>query len=122
MPEIRLNVSLTVEKDSFKRTLGDQVQLTQDALGESTGIMPVPTTPGGTVLPVGGVTTSGVIYLKNLDDTNYVQLGTQVSGTFYPVLRLKPGDIAVWRLDPTATLRLLANTAACNVAYSLFQD
>ncbi len=120
--EIVLSIALTVAKSGFKHSLNDQLQATQNALGESSGIMVVPTTPGGTVLPVGNVSTSGVIYLKNLDTTNYVQCGIQVSGTFYPLPRLNPGDIAVWRLDPTATLRLMANTASCNVAYSLFQD
>lgn len=51
--------------------------------------------------------------MRNLDDVNYVQWGfsTGVYGG-----RMGPGEPAgPFKLDPGATLYMLANTAACKV-------
>ena len=103
-------------------SLTQQLSLTQNAPGESAGVMSVPTTAGGTVLPVGSVTTSGFVTLTNLDANNYVQYGPTSAGAIVVCGKLKPGETAVFRLDPSATLRLLANAAAVNVQFKLFQD
>jgi hypothetical protein len=106
----------------FQRQLSATLQITQNAVGESAGVLSVATSAGGTALPVGGVTTSGVCVLTNLDKTNFVKAGVKVSGTFYPFARLKPGETCIARIDPGATVYLVADTAAANVAYDLLQD
>lgn len=64
-------------------------------------------------------TTAPLVFLLNLDSTNYVQFGLTTSYTG----RLVAGDPpAFFRLDAGASLRLKANTAACEVrivAYDL---
>lgn len=61
--------------------------------------------------------TLGWIKLKNLDATNYIQLGIVVSAAFQPVARLVPGGIAgPFRAD--ATLYVKANTASCKMRVS----
>lgn len=56
---------------------------------------------------------AGYVYLKNLDATNYVDVG--FATTVYP-LRLKAGQVALFPITPAqASLFLLANTAACRV-------
>lgn len=65
--------------------------------------------------PLGDVATPGMSYFRNHDGTNFVQLGIVVSGTFYPVIRLKPDEDARFRIDPTATLYGKSDTAACEV-------
>lgn len=56
---------------------------------------------------------AGYVYAKNLDATNYVDLG--FATTVYP-LRLKAGQVAIFPITPaTSALYLLANTAACRV-------
>lgn len=56
---------------------------------------------------------AGYVYLKNLDGTNYVDVG--FATTVYP-LRLKAGQVALFPITPAqASLFLLANTAACRV-------
>ena len=128
--EISLQFTLNVQNPSsplagttpFSDKASDNLSLTQATLGESAGVMSVPTTAGGTVLPVGGVSTNGYAFFKNLDATNYVQIGIKVTGTFYAVLKLKPNESGVIRIDPSAALYCLANTAAVNLQYKLFQD
>lgn len=71
---------------------------------------------------VGDLVSPGWVWLKNLDETNYVQFGVDVSSTFYPLGKLKPGESAVWRLEPSATLYLRADTAACACQIIVLDD
>ncbi len=81
----------------------------------------VPTTAGGVVLPLAGVTVpGGMLFIVNLDPTNYVMLLTAVSGTEF--MRLLPGDPPFWfRLAPGLTAPAVqAHTGACNIRYKIF--
>jgi hypothetical protein len=79
-------------------------------------IQSVPTTAGGTAMPMGSVTTPGWALFKNLDVTNYVELLSAVSGTTFA--RLKAGEVALLRLPPGMTApAALANTAAVLLQY-----
>lgn len=59
----------------------------------------------------------GLVILVNLDDTNYVDFGMSDAGTLKTLGRLYPGDRvpAMFMLGPGQTLRMQANTGACNV-------
>ena len=48
----------------------------------------------GDQLDMGGITVPGVAAFANLDLTNYVEIGIQVSGTFYPFIKLLAGQQA----------------------------
>lgn len=58
------------------------------------------------------------LFIRNLDATNYVQLGfaTGVYG-----IRLRAGDFMLIPLEPGTTIYALANTAACNVQYLVYE-
>ena len=60
--------------------------------------------------------TGGCGWFKNTMSTNtgnYVDVGVQVAGTFYPVARLRPGEATTFR---AATLALYARAASGNVS------
>jgi len=67
----------------------------------------------------GDLTTEGWCYIRNLDATNYVQVG--FSTTVYGI-RLEAGEMALFRCEPSLTLYLKANTAACDVRVVVFED
>jgi hypothetical protein len=85
----------------------------------TSSVFTVPTTAGGTAIPLGGVATpGGYLFVKNNDATNYVQLLTAVSGTAF--CRLNPGEPAVFRLDAGLTApAALAHTGACEIQFLL---
>ena len=58
------------------------------------------------------------LYIRNLDTTNYVQLGfaTGVYG-----IRLRAGDFMLIPLEPGTSIFALANTAACQVQYAVYE-
>jgi hypothetical protein len=71
-------------------------------------------------LDIGDISTVGFIFAKNLDSTNYVQIG-YTSGTYFG--RLKPGEACGIRLDASVTaVHAKANTGAIKLEYLLFPD
>lgn len=92
-------------------------QFDQAAAGAAGGVQNIGTTEES--LSAGDLTTKGWLFIRNLDATNYVQLGfsTGVYGC-----RLEAGEPATFRTEPAATIYLKANTAACNVQYLWLED
>lgn len=60
--------------------------------------------------------TAGYAWFRNLDATNYVEIGVDAAGTFHPLLRLKAGQVAVAPLTTTAVYAK-ANTASVKLEY-----
>ena len=90
----------------------------QTAVGCAEGVQEIGTTEES--LSTGDLTTYGWLYMRNLDDTNYVQWGfsTGVYGG-----RMEAGETAgPFRTEPAATMYLKANTAACDVQYRWLED
>jgi len=92
--------------------------INQSAVGGPTpGAIVVGTTEESTAFPE--LTTEGWLFMQNLDATNYVQWGfsTGVYGG-----RLRPGETAMFRMEPSLTLFLRANTASCRCLVYGFED
>jgi hypothetical protein len=121
--EITVQASLQVSK-TYLAERKQPGQLTVDMAGTrySANVQSVPTTAGGTALSIGSnVGTAGWAFFRNTDANNYVQVGVQVSGTFYPLLTLKAGEYCVVRLA-TDTVYALANTAAVDLEFFVLED
>lgn len=63
--------------------------------------------------------TNGYCFLYNADATNYVEWGV-ATGVYSG--KLKPGEVALFRLNTGKTLYLKANTSACDVRICLYAD
>jgi len=59
-----------------------------------------------------GLTTLGIGYFRNRSATNFVQIGVEVDATFYPMVRLNPGEAWMFRFAQGITPYAQANTAA----------
>lgn len=117
--EITINAKLAVSNGNsvFSRTITGQ-QFDQTAAGGPTpGYLTIGTTEESEAFSE--LSTEGWVLMENLDATNYVEWGfaTGVYGG-----RMEPGEPALFRLNPTATLYLKANTAACKVAIYALED
>jgi len=73
-------------------------------------------------LAVTDLTTIGWAYLRNRDATNYVSIGVDAGGTFYPVIKLKAGEACVVRFDSAATIYAKADTAAVILERLIIDD
>jgi hypothetical protein len=84
------------------------------------GSMAVPTTSGGTVIPVANLSNLGWAMFKNNDPTNYISLLSAVSGTEF--CRLMPGEVALFRFDPGITApAAIAHTAIALLQYLILE-
>ena len=63
------------------------------------------------LVTLGAVTPLGYAYLHNTDNTNYVSIYSDPSGSS-ELARLYPGDVALLPLGPSATLYAKADTRA----------
>ena len=117
--EITITVRLGCINGSYNPGTISSAGLTFDqaASGASEGIQSIGTAEE--TLAVGDMTTYGWLYIRNLDATNYVQLGfsTGVYGC-----RLEATEPALFRTEPGATIYLKANTAACKVQFRWLED
>lgn len=82
-------------------------------------VMSVPTTAGGTAIPLGSIVTPGWFAAINLDPTNYVTVLSAVAGT--ALVKLKAGEPCLFRFS-TAVPAMLANTAPCRVQFLLLDN
>jgi len=75
-------------------------------------------------IDIGDVGTEGWCYFRNLDDTNFVEIGVDVAAAFKPMIRLEPGEFTVFRASPVAgaTLYAQADTAAVQLEYHISED
>jgi hypothetical protein len=71
-------------------------------------------------LVMGDVTTAGYAFFRNMDATNYVEVGLDVAAAFQPLVRLNAGETAVFRLTTNAPFARF-NTLAGNLEYTILQ-
>ncbi len=101
------NGNLTIPK------LGGQTQSIDQSIAGGGGPGFVKVATAGENLVIGDVTTPGVAYFKNVDPTNYIEVGLLNSAVFYPFIKLLPGEEYSVRLAAlgSSTLHAKANTA-----------
>jgi hypothetical protein len=84
------------------------------------GTMSVPTTPGGTLIPVGILASLGWAAFVNNDPTNGVDILTGLSGLDF--IHLEPGAPTVFKFGAGITApALVANGAPCDVEYLILE-
>lgn len=72
-------------------------------------------------MPIGDIGTEGLLFLHNLDDTNFVTYGPK-SGTMVAMGIIKAGEVVALRMDPAATITWQADTAAVKIKMLLLED
>ena len=120
--EISIATTMVVRKGylDWTRQRSRSYSLVSSAPAKAGGIISVGTTHEA--LPMADVASAGWARLENVDATNYIEVGVVVSGTFYPLLKLKAGECYPVRFSPSATIYVKANTADALLDYDLFDD
>ena len=121
--EIQLSAQLRISKGFLTDAISANATIDCNTASPSKagGCPLIPTTAAGTALSLGSLTTPGMSFFKNLDPTNYVEMGIQTGGTFYPLVKIKPGEFAPFRLSTLAPYAR-AHTAACLLEYEIYDD
>jgi hypothetical protein len=119
--EITVGGSLSLTNGNLDRqiTIPDLSPDQASAIAMS-NVQSIPTTAAGTAIDVADVANQGWALLKNNDATNYIELGIQTGGVFFPFAKLLPSEWCLTRLAVT-TAFARANTGACELDYSLLE-
>lgn len=121
MADISMTSTFGVTKGTLKRSYSrnDTVDFVASAPSVAAGCPSIGTTHEALVLQ--DVASLGWARFENLDTTNYVEVGIVVSSTFYPVLKLLPGEYTFTRLSSGIAPYAKANAAAVQLDYEIFQ-
>jgi len=117
--EITITTGLVATSGNFlvqHSTLTKQATLTTARRSLNTQL--ISTSSTALVIASGVAAAGGWAWFRNLDTTNYVEVGVQVSGTFYPLVRLNAGEAAVFRLG-VITPYAYANTGSVYLEHDI---
>lgn len=127
--EITISTQLVVNNVNLQYQASQTMRANQSvANGPSPGALKV--TTGGVTVSLAQLTLGGIVQIINLDPTNYVSWGLLDGGNFRPIGELLPGEFATFRLSRSVltanaaadVIRLVANTATCNVQFNCFDS
>jgi hypothetical protein len=118
--EISVNLSVRCANGKYQNQFNAAPTVSQTAVGASSGVASVTTT--ASPLPLGSVTTPGLLTLYNLDTTNAVDYGPDNAGTMLVFGTIKPGEVAHLRLKPGTTMKWVAAAGTVLVQYWLLQS
>lgn len=112
--EIKVNLSATMTNGTFKDTFRPAT-VNYDmsaATGGNPGTVAIGTTEENVSF---GDVTPGLVFMQNLDGTNFVEFGKDDASTMKEIGKISAGGIALFELATGETIRMKADTAACNV-------
>lgn len=119
--EISVTVGLSVTKDELVvKESTTTIRRTMTGTHAASSVQDVGTTYEALAFPA-ELATLGYCYLKNVDATNYIEIGRDVGAAFYGVIRLLPGDVQLVRFS-AATMYARANTATAKLRFSLLEE
>lgn len=92
--------------------------------GPSPGQITAVSTGQGTTVDLSQLTNPRFFQLLNYDPVNFVELGVEVAAVFHALIKVGPGKSYANELAPgliAANLRILADTASCEVVFNCFE-
>ena len=115
--EVTVSASLKFVKNGITR-LRESGSLQFDVAGTNSleHVQSIPT--AGAAITLGGITVGGYCFMKNLDATNFIEVAfsTTTSDASEHVIKLIPGDIALFRIHPEMTAPFAqSDTASCDL-------
>jgi hypothetical protein len=69
----------------------------------------------------GDLTSAGLVCFQNTDSTNYVTVGPD-SGGLVAMIKINAGEVAVFRVDPSATIKAQADTASVKLRVDAYDN
>ena len=107
--ELKLNNGLLTDSRRASAIRSDQT--TQASIG---GIQTIGTS--AEVVTYGDVATPRQCYIRNLDATNFVEIGIDVAATFYPIAKLSPAsEPLLITIADSVVLYAQADTASVSI-------
>lgn len=121
--EITINARLECENGAQYVSIGAvDIQFTQSTARRSGGVQAIGFAAHEAVGIGADIASKGWAFFRNLDSTNYLEIGVDVAATFYPLVRLEALEVALFRISPSVTVYAKANTASVELEYEALSD
>lgn len=125
--EKTISISGTLVNGSLSRRFNPgSLQFDQSVLGATGNVVIVSSTAAETI-SFGDITNVDYCFLRNLDPTNYVDIGAGIGGSstggIEEMMRLEAGEVACFPLKPTGMVMMaLANTAPVKLQVEIWEE
>tara|TARA_R100000808_G_C2137715_1_gene145802 strand:+ start:1500 stop:1862 length:363 start_codon:yes stop_codon:yes gene_type:complete len=117
--EIKTDVRLTASKGGMevdRREQKTDIAMTGDSITHA--VIEITASGGEVLVEAAELGTAGLIFIKNLDSTNYVTFGTHATSNH--TIKLLAGESCLFRA--AGAIYGLSNTSACNVEYIIIEE
>lgn len=97
--------------------------ITQTTAGLVKNVQGITTNVAGDALDLGSIGTPGFAYFVNLDtagSSETITIGSQVGGTYYPLIKLKATECCMFRLNGTPYAKSSAGTI--DLMYAIYES
>ena len=113
--EITTSVTLSLANGKLKDSrIANNIKTDQTTALSAAGVQPIGTTEEA--VTVGDVSTPRECYIRNLDATNFVEIGLKPASTFYPFCKLAVDSPPMLiTISDSTTLYAKADTATVNI-------
>lgn len=119
--EIKARISVVVENGPLIEKISPgQIDITQSNIGRGGHVQVIGTSEE--VIDFGDIVIPGRLYLRNLDDTNFIDWGPESAGALVNCHTLKPGEDDWTRIKQGVVLRAKADTASVKLDVRLLED
>jgi len=121
--EISISFNAQITNTNVLDTINPgSLQIDQSAVGRGGHVQKIGV--AAEVVDIGDIAVNGVLYLRNLDETNYVVFGpADTAGTSIEEFgKLKPGEFSFLRMAPSVVLWAIADTGECKLDVRLYED
>ena len=114
--EITLTGTASVSNGNFKFTWRPGSLSVDQTNGLVSGGVQTIGTSEETVSISGDLTSYGYMFVRNLDDTNFIEIGPDSTG-IVDFIKLLAGEWGIFPIKGGITVKAQADTAACNLEY-----
>ena len=118
--ELSGQLALTVLNGEFRDNFMKTVAVDQSNPGAKLGTFAIAASPTETSVSFGGISVPGYVLMKHISGSS-VEWGPNDSG-LEPVGLLQAGEIAFFRTDPSASLRLSGIGGVAEVDIRIYED
>lgn len=121
--EITATVGLTLSKAGLKHNIATETfRRTMTGSYKEGGVQSIGFAAHELLVISADLGSAGLGYFKNLDGTNYVELGVDVAGTFYPFAKILANDPPNLISLASDVIYAKANTAAVRLLFEIFES
>lgn len=119
--ELKLQIGYQFANGPLKDVFEEQINYDQATIGGPNPGFDIIPSAAEQVIDFGDLASPALVFMKNLDDTNYVVFGPEDGGGMIDFGIVRPGGVAHFELQVGTVLRMQADTADVKMLIKAFE-